>query len=789
MLSAAARKSVTDVTRRRARTLFISLTLALAVASVGVFAVPSLMQQAMDDEIAVSRLADVTLDTKPVVVGEADLRRLEALPNVAAVAPRTLFSTRIRVGEARRRALVVGVPDFARQRADVVTVTSGAARPGALLTEARNAPNDRFSGDAARILGGDGEARTLPVSGVARTLLGGATAAAGVDGFATFYAPTATVWALSGAPGYTSFRVRLHDTSPAAVERTVAAVSSQLRSVEGFGGFTGVPQVRAPGDYPGKAFFDQLAGLLRVVTMLALLSALVLLANTMTTLIGEQTAQIAAMKAIGGTRRQIARIYRRTALLLGLLGAVPGVLLGLLLAHVLTGYLAGMFYGLEPAFAVALPVVAAALAVGLLGPPLAAMPAIRRAARLPLADALQASGSALGGQGRLDALLRRASFLPRAAQIGLRGAGRRKRRTLATALQVSLAVAALLALLSLSSTVGDMTRDAWDDSGYDVAASTLATQPFDEEAARTLAATPGVERIQPVLESSARAGGEDIALWGVADRPLTDFRVTEGRWPTAAEGRGRAPVAVLGRPLAEAMGVGVGADAVLQSAEGPLRVRVVGLSDSPLENGMAAFVPLATLQAAMRAPGEVNTYWVVSSSRDEGAIDRMTVALEDRLAATGTQVTTQVTHVARRDNVTQNANLTRSITVLGLVIVLISMVGLVNAITMGVLERTREIGTLRSIGARARDIRRIFATEGLAVALVGWLAGVPLGWLLAHGMIRLTSSAVGVELGFAFPPANVPLTLVGTVLLALLVLVAPVRRAVRFKPGEALRYA
>ena len=53
---------------------------------------------------------------------------------------------------------------------------------------------------------------------------------------------------------------------------------------------------------------------------------------------------------------------------------------------------------------------------------------------------------------------------------------------------------------------------------------------------------------------------------------------------------------------------------------------------------------------------------------------------------------------------------------LGLLIVAISMVGLVNAITMGVLERTREIGMLRCIGARARDVRRIFATEGLVVA-------------------------------------------------------------------------
>ena len=117
------------------------------------------------------------------------------------------------------------------------------------------------------------------------------------------------------------------------------------------------------------------------------------------------------------------------------------------------------------------------------------------------------------------------------------------------------------------------------------------------------------------------------------------------------------------------------------------------------------------------------------------------------------------------------------------------MVGLVNAITMGVIERTREIGTLRCVGARARDVRRIFMTEGMIVAVLGWLAGVPLGWVLAHGLISLTQSTANTDLAFVFPAWHVAVTLVLTVILAMLVLVAPLRRAVRLKPGDALRYA
>ena len=70
-----------------------------------------------------------------------------------------------------------------------------------------------------------------------------------------------------------------------------------------------------------------------------------------------------------------------------------------------------------------------------------------------------------------------------------------------------------------------------------------------------------------------------------------------------------------------------------------------------------------------------------------------------------------------------NRQISLMIGVLGLLVVAISMVGLINAITMSVFERTREIGVLRCIGARGRDIRRIFAAEGLTVAPLAGCSG------------------------------------------------------------------
>jgi ABC-type lipoprotein release transport system permease subunit len=117
------------------------------------------------------------------------------------------------------------------------------------------------------------------------------------------------------------------------------------------------------------------------------------------------------------------------------------------------------------------------------------------------------------------------------------------------------------------------------------------------------------------------------------------------------------------------------------------------------------------------------------------------------------------------------------------------MVGLANAITTNVLERTREIGIMRCIGARGRDVRRIFTAEGIALALSGWLVGIPVGYALNRFLVWMVKEVVEVEVPAAFPPWNVAVALVGTVALALVVLFLPLRRAVRLRPGDALRYA
>jgi putative ABC transport system permease protein len=466
-----------------------------------------------------------------------------------------------------------------------------------------------------------------------------------------------------------------------------------------------------------------------------------------------------------------------------------GAGLGIVLSSLLAGYFGSIFWAIDVGFGVDPIVLLISVAIGLSAPTLAALPAIRRALRVDLREALEASGSALGGQGAADRALRRAVFLPRVMQIGLRNVGRRKRRSLATALIVAVAVGNLLAVLALARAATESSRTAWADHLEDVQMATGGQALFDERAERAIRSTPGVAEAEPVLKNTVQLAGREAFIWGVEREPLLRYRLAGGRWFSAAEQASHEQVAVIERNIAQRAGIGVGERVTLATAAGDADFRIVGIAKNQQEDGTALYIPLTTARALLDRPAGASTYWIRTQSPDHGLVDRTTSAVEDRLATLGYEVASEITYIAERDEIAANSTLTTSIAVLGFVIVAMSMVGLANAITTNVLERTREIGILRSIGARARDTRRIFTTEGIALAVGGWLLGIPLGYALTRLIVWLVWEVVDVRVPVVFPAGNIVIALVGTIGLALVVLVLPVRRAVRLRPGDALRFA
>jgi len=274
---------------------------------------------------------------------------------------------------------------------------------------------------------------------------------------------------------------------------------------------------------------------------------------------------------------------------------------------------------------------------------------------------------------------------------------------------------------------------------------------------------------------------------GIVPNGMIQPGVSQGRWLRSADQKQGEAVAVIGADVARATETHLGDRIRVETGAGPAIFRVIGVSASPgaIQH---IYVPLRAAQHALELGGNADGYLIRSTSPAHAAIDRTTIRLEDRLTTHGYSVSGSERYVDERQNVASNAKITNAITALGFIIVAISMIGLVNTMTANVLERTREIGILRCIGAHRRDIRRIFESEGLAVSLLGWLAGIPLGYLTFRLFLKAVSNIMNLDLVGTFPLMNVLIALVGTVVLAVIMMILPMRRAIRFHPGEALRY-
>jgi putative ABC transport system permease protein len=130
---------------------------------------------------------------------------------------------------------------------------------------------------------------------------------------------------------------------------------------------------------------------------------------------------------------------------------------------------------------------------------------------------------------------------------------------------------------------------------------------------------------------------------------------------------------------------------------------------------------------------------------------------------------------------------------IGSVSLLVACLGIVNTMIIAVLERRKEIGIAKSVGARRRDVKKQFFVEGAIIGFLGGVGGIVLGWVVSQAInfglnLYIKQQGVKPQVLFAFPPW----LLMAAVLLAMGVSLAsalyPASRAARLDPVESLRY-
>jgi putative ABC transport system permease protein len=787
VISALGRRSIRELTRRRGRSILTILTITVAVAGVWLFAIPGNVESSLERRVSADAMHTARLAPNAADLDAEQLAALRGVDNVAALDVRTLARTEMRLDGRTQGVILIGVADFEDQSVNIVSLESGTfpVTPDEVVTDSENQRSGRFRGavgDTIELRTFSGRFTPLVVSGRGGTL----RYSSEVSGDApVLYLDDSTVQEVMNYPAPNSIDILAADASAAAVDTTVAELRSILAAELPGLAYWDVLEVWRPGEWPGSEDVGNFVVVFYVIAAVALLSALVLIYTTMNTLVREQTGEIAIMKAVGGRRRSIAAVFLRTALLLGGIGTAIGIVVGIPIGNWLMTFMSGEFGGTRIAWQFSGLAFLLSLLVGIVGTVAASWPALHRASRVTVREAIDDHGVVDAfGMRPLDRLAARCSFISRRAQMGVRNATRRAGRSIATAIPIALAVGTMLGFGSVLITAVNEDLRSFDLEGGDI--TIWNREPgLDDRAGELIESVPEVASAHPMIYSSIELDGEKY-VWGLPADSTYDHDVIEGRWFTAEETDAAARVVVAGEALATSNDLVVGDIVTVETRRGPIELEVIGIDGQLVNNGDGLFTPYTTV---LDYEGWTTTnYWVRTVDPSVDTVDAAAAGIQSSLEREGYQVSSTLRYLDRAENVAENRLIVTVVMAMGLPIVAIGLIGLVSAMTSNVLDRTREIGVLRSIGARRRDLRTMFRTEGLVIAVLGWLLGIPLGYAIARFVLWVFEQRFDAAFEFSFPLWPIGVALVITIAMTLLVIRIPLRRVIRMMPGVALRY-
>jgi ABC-type antimicrobial peptide transport system permease subunit len=511
-----------------------------------------------------------------------------------------------------------------------------------------------------------------------------------------------------------------------------------------------------------EELFDLLDGIAMAVAGLAVVIGGIIMTNTLWMSVFERTREIGVLRSLGWRRRRVLGLILGESITLALLGGLIGSGLGLLSLVAIreSGSVLGIFGSrLTPdVFVRALVTV---LALGVVG---GAYPAWWASRLLPV-EALQYEG---GGRAR-------EVHIP--GGMTVRNLWRRRTRTALTLLSIGVGVAAVVALGGVvGGMVGAFTtmmRDSQTDLFVAETGVDMDFSAIDERVGARLAARPEVDGVSGMFWTGASTQEMPmLIIYGYHPREfaIRRYRIIEGE-PLS----GRRQI-IVGRMAAEKTGVEVGdAFRLLNS-----NFRVVGIYETGTAfEDAGVVVGLREAQSITGKLRQVQFYLV--SLRDPDRVETVQADLEAAFPDLDFSLTSELA-----ENTSDFRVMTEMADQLSLAAVFIGALGMLNTMLMSVLERTREIGVLRSLGWRRRQVLGMILKESLVLGVVGGIFGIPLGM----GLGTLVGTA-GIW-GGALEPAYTPPLFAQAVAVAAVAGVIgglyPAWRATRMRPVEALRY-
>jgi putative ABC transport system permease protein len=793
------RKVLRDLWVSKTRTILVVLSVAVGVFSIGMVAGSN---QILFRDLAQTWLAaspsSATLFTQPF--DDSLVEAVRKVPGVGWAEGRRIVNVRVQVDGEWKDLQLIAIKDFEDIRLNRFKPETGDYPPKDRELLVERASLDWVGGrpgDVLTIELPSKKLREMPLAGVVHDITQPSTS---FTGRGSAYVSFETLDWLGEPRDFDRLDFVVAD-KPLDEAHIKDVLNEVTDKVERSGREVFFSRVPPPGEHPSTPYVRPMILLLGVLGVLAMFLSAFLVINTISAVLTQQTRQIGVMKAIGGGQGAITAMYLVMGSIFGVMALVIGIPLGVLGAMAFTQFMASFINFDIINFSIPPWVFGLQIVIGLVVPFLAALYPVIRGTRLTVREAIADYGIADSKrQGERGVISKaqsaitnsQSAILSRPQLIALRNAFRRRGRVVLTLITLVLAGATFIAVLSLRASLDRTFDEAFKFENYDVEVSFDRPYRIDRIQEEALA-VPGVVTAETWGSAAGRRKRADgtfgdsirLAAPPVGTAMLTP-QIVEGRWLLPEDENA---LVVNTEVLQNEKDLKLGDTVTMRIGGRESDWTIVGVT-----KGLFAFATAYGnydyFSRVIRDVDQAGSVRVQTRLHSAAFQNDVAKALEGHYDGIGMKVSSVSSIAEVRNRTSTGARiLVVFMVIMALLLAFVGGLGLMGTLSLNTLERTREIGVMRAVGAANGAVRSIVILEGIVIGLASWAISA----LISYPFGKLLSDVVGkafggLALSYSFSVSGLVLWLVVIVVLSLISSILPAWNASRLTVREVLAY-